>query len=159
MSDVDYRKFLLHARLALDSLEGGIGLSAKEREVGGMRRKIMDMVQSILPGAITMRENKDYGGPYIEACVAVVPGDKYRSLLNRLQEIEQSNNRLREELREIRQAEDATSDLIEALEEVIRVLDSNDPAIVDTVWTTDKMGGETLYDHCRSALAKARGEE
>ncbi len=50
----------------------------------------------------------------------------------------------------------AAPDLLEALQEVVRVFDDNPSSIADTVWVT---GGspETLYDHCRAAIAKAGG--
>ena len=51
----------------------------------------------------------------------------------------------------------AAPDLLEALEEVVRVFDSNPSSICDTVWVTGD-APETLYDHCRAAIAKAKGE-
>ncbi len=51
---------------------------------------------------------------------------------------------------------DAAPDLLDALQEVVRVFDANPASITDTVWVT---GGspETLYDYCIAAIAKAGG--
>lgn len=52
----------------------------------------------------------------------------------------------------------AAPELLEALEEVIAVFDSNPSSITDTVWVTGNRP-ETLYDCCRAAIAKAKGEQ
>ena len=52
----------------------------------------------------------------------------------------------------------AAPDLLEALEEVVRVFDSSPPSICDTVWVTGNRP-ETLYDKACVAIAKARGEK
>jgi histidinol-phosphate/aromatic aminotransferase/cobyric acid decarboxylase-like protein len=59
---------------------------------------------------------------------------------------------------ELRRLHEVNQELIEALEEVVRVIESNPPAISDTIWVTNG-SPETLYDHCQAALAKAKGEE
>ena len=51
----------------------------------------------------------------------------------------------------------AAPDILEALEEVVAVFESNPSSITDTVWVTGNRP-ETLYDHCRAAIAKAKGE-
>lgn len=51
----------------------------------------------------------------------------------------------------------AAPELLEALEEVVAVFESNPSSITDTVWVTGNRP-ETLYDHCRAAIAKAKGE-
>jgi len=51
----------------------------------------------------------------------------------------------------------AAPELVEALQEVCRVIESNPSAITNTVWVTGN-SPETLYDHCRAAIAKALGE-
>ena len=52
----------------------------------------------------------------------------------------------------------AAPDLLAALQEVVRVFESNPASISDTVWVTGNRP-ETLYDHCRAAIAKATGEQ
>jgi len=59
---------------------------------------------------------------------------------------------------ELRRLHEVNQELVEALKEVIRVIESNPPSITDTVWVTNG-SPETLYDHCQAALAKARGTE
>ncbi len=51
---------------------------------------------------------------------------------------------------------EAAPDLLSALKEVVRVIESNPPSITDTVWVTGN-SPETLYDHCLAAIAKAEG--
>lgn len=47
--------------------------------------------------------------------------------------------------------------LVEALEVAKTVLESDDPAIADTIWVPDSVSkSETLYDHICSALAEFR---
>jgi len=48
--------------------------------------------------------------------------------------------------------------LIDAITEVLRVLESDSEAIVDTVWTT-RGDNETLWEHCSHALEQATGIE
>jgi hypothetical protein len=50
----------------------------------------------------------------------------------------------------------AAPELLTALQEVVRVFDSHPSSITDTVWVTGE-SPETLYDHCRAAIAKATG--
>ena len=52
----------------------------------------------------------------------------------------------------------AAPELLEALEEVVAVFESNPSSITDTVWVTGDRP-ETLYDCCRAAIAKAKGEK
>lgn len=47
-------------------------------------------------------------------------------------------------------------ELLEALEEVVRTLESDASSICDTIWVSNG-SPETLYDHCRAAIAKAEG--
>lgn len=56
-----------------------------------------------------------------------------------------------------RAAQDKSAELLEALEEVVAVFESNPISITDTVWVTGNRP-ETLYDHARAAISKARGE-
>lgn len=74
--------------------------------------------------------------------------------LRRLDKVEFEHKLCKLQIEELRRL---NADLLEALEEVVRVFESNPPSISDTVWVT---GGspETLYDHCRAAIAKAEGE-
>lgn len=48
--------------------------------------------------------------------------------------------------------------LVDAITEVLRVLDSENEAIVDTVWTT-RGDNETLWEHCSHALEQVTGIE
>jgi hypothetical protein len=48
--------------------------------------------------------------------------------------------------------------LLEALQEVKSVFDSNPASIVDAVWTVS-YPSITLYDHCHAAIVKATGEQ
>ena len=50
----------------------------------------------------------------------------------------------------------AAPDLLEALKEVVRTLESDAVSICDTIWVSNG-SPETLYDHCRAAIAKAEG--
>lgn len=58
---------------------------------------------------------------------------------------------------ELRRLHSVNDQLLEALEEVVRVFDSNPSSICDTVWVTGD-SPETLYDHARAAIAAAKGE-
>jgi hypothetical protein len=46
-------------------------------------------------------------------------------------------------------------ELLAALKEVVRVFEEGSPGICDTVWISAG-GPETLYDHCRAAIAKVK---
>lgn len=57
---------------------------------------------------------------------------------------------------ELRAYEATVANLVDALQEVVRVFDSNPSSIVDTVWVTGGVS-ETLYDRCRTAIELVRG--